>query len=85
MEEVKTNNTKELKAKQASLIAKIIAGGVLLVGSVLKWLGVFTNCEISELCTVAGTLAALFVTVDINIGLDKFKKEFNYGFGRLCK
>lgn len=63
-----------MKAKDASLIAKITAGVILLVGAVLKWLGIFTNCEISELCMVAGTLAGLFITVDTNIALDKFKK-----------
>ena len=63
-----------MKAKDASLIAKIVAGAVLLIGAVLKWLGIFTQCEISELCTVAGTLAALFITVDTNIALDKFRK-----------
>ena len=63
-----------MKAKDASLIAKIVAGAVLLIGAVLKWLGIFTQCEISELCTVAGTLAALFITVDTNIALDKFRR-----------
>ena len=64
----KSEKTEEkgLKAKTVSLL--------LLVGAVLKWTGVFTNCEISELCTVAGTFAALFVTIDANIALDKFKK-----------
>ena len=61
-----------MKAKSASLIAKIVAGAILLIGAVLKWLGIFTQCEISELCKVAGTLAALFITVDTNIALDKF-------------
>ena len=63
-----------MKAKDASLIAKITAGAILLIGAVLKWLGIFTNCEISELCMVAGTLAGLFITVDTNIALDKFRK-----------
>ena len=63
-----------MKAKDASLIAKIVAGAILLIGAVLKWLGIFTNCEISELCMVAGTLAGLFITVDTNIALDKFRK-----------
>jgi uncharacterized membrane protein len=63
-----------MKAKDASLIAKITAGVILLAGAILKWLGIFENCEIRELCTVAATLAALFVTVDTNIALDKFKK-----------
>ena len=63
-----------MKAKTVSLIAKITAGAILLTGAVLKWLGIFTNCEIAELCKVAGTLAALFITVDTNIALDKFTK-----------
>jgi uncharacterized membrane protein len=52
-----------------------VAGVVLLVGSVLKWLGIFNSCEINELCTVALTLMGLFGTVDLNIALDKFKKK----------
>lgn len=64
-----------MKAKTVSLIAKIVAGVILLAGAVLKWMGIFTDCEIKELCTVAGTLAALFVTVDTNIALDKFTKQ----------
>ena len=63
-----------MKAKTASLVAKITAGAILIIGAVLKWLGIFTNCEISELCMVAGTLAGLFITVDTNIALDKFRK-----------
>lgn len=66
---------KELKAKTVSLIAKMTAGAVLLIGATLKWMGIFSNCEISELCTVVGTLVALFVTVDVNIALDKFSKK----------
>ena len=66
---------KEVKAKTVSLIAKIVAGAVLLVGAVLKWLGIFESCEISELCTVSLTLMGLFGTVDLNIALDKFRKS----------
>ena len=74
----KNNNggeMKEVKAKTVSLIAKIVAGAVLLVGAVLKWLGIFESCEISELCTVSLTLMGLFGTVDLNIALDKFRKS----------
>ena len=75
----KSENTEEkgLKAKTVSLIAKIVSGGILLVGAVLKWIGVFPNCEISELCTVSGTFVALFTTIDVNIALDKFRKPAN--------
>ena len=75
----KSENTEEkgLKAKTVSLIAKIVSGGILLIGAVLKWTGVFLNCEISELCTVSGTFVALFTTIDVNIALDKFRKPAN--------
>ena len=75
----KSENTEEkgLKAKTVSLIAKIVSGGILLIGAVLKWTGVFSNCEISELCTVSGTFVALFTTIDVNIALDKFRKSVN--------
>ena len=75
----KSENTEEkgLKAKTVSLIAKIVSGGILLIGAVLKWIGVFSNCEISELCTVSGTFVALFTTIDVNIALDKFRKSAN--------
>lgn len=63
-----------MKAKTASLLSKLISGVLLLIGSTLKWLGIFNNCEITELCTVAGTVCALFGTIDVNIALDKFKK-----------
>lgn len=75
--EVEKTESKGLKAKTVSLIAKIVAGAILLIGAVLKWLGIFSNCEISELCTVAGTFVALFTTIDVNIALDKFKKVNN--------
>lgn len=63
------------KAKDASLIAKWTGLFVLLVASVLKWVGVFTNCEISEIRTVVLTIEAIFCTVDINILADKFTKK----------
>lgn len=77
--EEKSEKTEEkgLKAKTVSLFAKIVAGSFLLVGAVLKWTGVFPNCEISELCTVSGTLVALVTPIDVNIALDKFRKPAN--------
>ena len=77
--DVQTEEKKEngLKAKTVSLFAKIVAGSFLLVGAVLKWTGVFPNCEISELCTVSGTLVALVSPIDVNIALDKFRKPAN--------
>ena len=64
---------KELKAKTASLAAKIIAVLVVLVGAVLKWLGIFENCTINELCAVGFTIMGIFGTVDLNLLAEKFR------------
>ena len=64
-----------MKAKDASLFAKITAGVVVIIGAVLKWLGIFSDCNINELCVVGFTLMGLFGTVDLNIALDKFLKK----------
>ena len=66
---------KEVKAKNVSLLAKIVGGAVILIGAVLKWLGIFPNCDINELCIVGFSLMGLFGTVDLNIALDKFTKK----------
>lgn len=64
-----------MEAKSASLLAKVIAGLVVLVGAILKWSNIFPNCSINELCVVGFTLMGLFGTVDLNIALDKFTKK----------
>ena len=66
---------KEVKAKTVSLIAKIVAGVILISGSVLKWVGILTACDSNERCTVSLTLMRLFGTGDLNIELDKLKKK----------
>lgn len=67
----------EVKAKDVSLIAKITAGVIVVVGAVLKWLGIFSDCNINELCVVGFTVMGLFGTVDLNIALDKFTGKTN--------
>ena len=74
MEEIKTEEKKELKAKKVSLIIKIVAVVYLVVCSALKWTNVFPNATIYEICAVAGTIAAIFGDVSVNTALDKFKK-----------
>ena len=64
----------ELKAKKVSLIVKIIAVVFIIVCAVLKWLGIFANCEIKEVCFIGATVCAIFGDVSINTALDKFKK-----------
>jgi hypothetical protein len=65
---------KELKAKKVSLVGKIIAGIILLVGFVLKCLHIF-DCEVDELIKVAFAILAICAPIDINISLDKFLKK----------
>ena len=73
--EKETQEKKGLSAKKASLIAKVVDGVIVVSGAVLKWTGVFQNCDINELCTVGFTVMGLFGTVDLNIALDKFTKK----------
>ena len=65
---------KELKAKKVSLIVKIVAITFLVICSVLKWVNIFTNATIYEICMVAGTMSAIFGDISINTALDKFKR-----------
>lgn len=74
MEETKTEEKKELKAKKVSLFGKIIAGVILLVGFVLKCLHIF-DCEVDELIKVSFAILAICAPIDINISLDKFLKK----------
>jgi uncharacterized membrane protein len=60
----------ELKAKNASLVAKIVAGVIVVAGAVLKWLHIF-DCTVNELSVVAFTVAGLFGTVDVNLMFEK--------------
>lgn len=66
---------KEIKAKTVSLLAKIVGGLVVLVGAVLKWLGIFSACEINELCVVGFTIMGIFGTVDLNLLAEKFARN----------
>lgn len=74
MAEEKTEG-KELKAKKVSLIVKVIAIIFLVVCSILKWVGIFTNATIYEICMVAGTMSAIFGDISVNTAIDKFTKR----------
>jgi uncharacterized membrane protein len=73
MAEEKTE--KELKAKKVSLIVKIVAIIFLVVCSILKWVGIFTNATIYEICMVAGTMSAIFGDISVNTAIDKFTQR----------
>ena len=66
---------KELKAKKVSLIIKIIAVIFIIVCAVLKWIGVFPNATVGEICMVGGTVGAIFGDISVNTALDKFTKR----------
>lgn len=64
-----------MKAKTVSIIVKIFAVAFICTGSVFKWLNIFPNATISEICIVGGTIGAIFGDVSINTALDKFTKK----------
>ena len=74
LQENQETEKKELKAKKVSLVGKIIAGIILLVGFVLKCLHIF-DCEVDELIKVAFAILAICAPIDVNIALDKFSKK----------
>jgi len=61
----------EIKAKDASLWAKIIAVVVLLVGEVLIGLKVLPNLSAIDMIWIALTVAGIFGTVDLNLLMEK--------------
>jgi hypothetical protein len=61
----------EIKAKDASLWAKIIAVVVLLVGEVLIGLKVLPNLSAIDMIWIAFTVAGIFGTVDLNLLMEK--------------
>ena len=65
----------ELKAKSVSLVVKIVSVVFIVTVAVLKWLGIFPNATISEICIVGGTMSAIFGDVSINTAIDKFTKK----------
>ncbi len=65
----------ELKAKKVSLVIKIIAVIFIIVCAVLKWIGVFPNATVGEICMVGGTIGAIFGDISINTAIDKFTKK----------
>lgn len=65
----------ELKAKSVSLVVKIVSVVFIITGAVLKWIGIFPNATIPEICIVGGTVSAIFGDVSINTALDKFRKK----------
>lgn len=61
-----------MKAKDCSLLSKILAVIVLIAGHVLMWLGVLKNANSMQICGCAFSIMGVFGTVDINLLIDKF-------------
>ena len=72
-EEIKTEE-KVIKAKTVSLIGNIVGGSIMLIGFILKSVGLI-DCEINDLIKIGFAEMAVFGTIDINIALDKFIKK----------
>lgn len=64
-----------MEAKKVSLIIKIYVVVFVTISAVLKWLNIFQNATISEICIVGGTIGAIFGDISINTALDKFIKK----------
>ena len=75
MEETEVKENKGLKAKTASLWAKIIGGVIIIGGHILKWGNVLPNATSGEICACGFSVMGIFGTVDLNILIDKFTKE----------
>ena len=65
----------KMKAKDASLYAKMIAVIILVAGHVLMWLDVIPNATSTEICACSFSVMGIFSTVDINILADKFARK----------
>ena len=66
-----------MKARDYSLISKIVAVLVLIAGHVFMWLGKLPNANSSQICACAFGIMGVFGTVDLNILIDKFTGRGN--------
>lgn len=60
-----------MKAKDCSLVAKIVAAAVLIIGHVFMWLGKL-NADSKSICVCAFGILGVFGTIDLNLVFDKF-------------
>lgn len=73
--ETTETSSKGIKAKTASLWAKIIGGTIIIGGHILKWLDIMPNATSGEICACGFSVMGIFGTVDLNILIDKFTKN----------
>ena len=61
-----------MKAKNYSMISKIVALIILVGGHILHWFNIFPNADSKQICACAFSVMGVFGTIDINMALDKF-------------
>ena len=64
-----------MKAKDCSLISKIVAAVVLIAGHILMWLGKLPEANSMQICACAFSVMGVFGTVDLNLVIDKFTQR----------
>ena len=76
-EETMTVTTEsKFKPKRLSLVTKIVACTLVVVCHFLMWLKILPNATSAEICACGFTLLGIFGTVDVNLALDKFAKNY---------
>ena len=75
-DEVTVKTESKFKPKKLSLVAKVIACTQVIVCHFLMWTGVLTNASSAEICACGFTILGIFGTVDINLALDKFSRNY---------
>ncbi len=61
-----------MKAKTASLLSKVVAGVVLIVGHFLMWYGKMPNANSHDIICCSITIMGVFGTIDLNLIFEKF-------------
>lgn len=61
-----------MKARDFSLVSKIVAAVVLIAGHVLMWMGKLPEASTGEICACAFSIMGVFGTIDLNLVFDKF-------------
>lgn len=61
-----------MKAKDCSLVAKIVAAAVLIIAHVFMWLGKLEGADSKSICVCAFSIMGVFGTIDLNLVFDKF-------------
>ena len=64
-----------MKARDCSLLSKIVAAIILIAGHALMWLGRLPNANSVQICACAFSVMGVFGTVDLNLVIDKFTQR----------